>query len=64
MINPKLIKIWAEEYYNQTINLATVKQIYEHQPLTEELITAINSKASIENVLKEAIDIGYPKLGG
>jgi hypothetical protein len=61
---PETYQIWAEEYYNQTINFAAVKQIYEHQPLTEELITLLNSKAAIEDVLKEAVVIGYPKTGG
>jgi hypothetical protein len=61
---PETYQIWAEEYYNQTINLDAIKQIYEHQPLTEELITFINSKAAIEDVLKEAVVIGYPKSGG
>jgi len=61
---PESYQIWAEEYYNQAINLAAVKQIYKHQPLTGELIAFINSKASIEAVLKEAEIIGYPKSGG
>jgi hypothetical protein len=61
---PKTYQIWAEEYYNRAINLAAVKQLYEHQPLTKELITVINSKVSIEDVLKEAVVIGYPKSGG
>ena len=61
---PKTYQIWAEKYYNQAVDLAAVKQIYEHQPLTEELITFINSKAAIENVLKEAVFIGYPKSSG
>ena len=61
---PETYQIWAEEYYNQAINFAAVKQIYEHQPLTEELVTFINGNAAIENVLKEAVVIGYPKSGG
>ena len=61
---PETYQSWAEEYYNQAVNLAAVKQIYEHQPLTEELITVINSKASIADVLKESMVIGYPKAGG
>jgi hypothetical protein len=61
---PKTYQIWAEKYYNQAVDLAAVKQIYEHQPLTEELITVINSKTSIADVLKESVVIGYPKAGG
>ncbi|MGE0760814.1 MAG: hypothetical protein AB7O38_27640, partial [Pirellulaceae bacterium] len=52
---------WAEEYYERGIALHAVKAIYERQPLTDELITALNAKRRRKELLDAIRVIGYPE---
>jgi hypothetical protein len=61
-----------EEYYEwlessgpgmKIIDIESVKQIYEHKPLTEKIIKSLNSSINsdeIDEIKKKIIDIGYP----
>ena len=51
---------WAEAYYEREVSLAAVRAIYEHQPLSNELIANLNSELSLSDINKDVVEIGYP----
>ncbi len=57
--NPRTYKEWAENYYERQISLDAITKIYNHHPITESLVCEINPKASIREIIKEAITVGY-----
>jgi hypothetical protein len=57
--NPRTYKEWAEKYYERQISLDAITKIYNHLPLLESLIYQINPKASMREIIKEAITVGY-----
>jgi hypothetical protein len=57
--NPHSYQKWAEGYYGRDIDLEAVNHIYAHQPLTNEIITILNSNSSMQELAKEIAGIGY-----
>jgi hypothetical protein len=53
-------KTWAEDYYETTVSLPAVQQIYGHVPLTLELVQELNATTDFESVLTDAAEIDYP----
>jgi hypothetical protein len=64
--NPETYRTWAEEYYGEEwdeafdLTLADVRAIYEHQPLSDQLVAALNPELTVEGVSQEVRAIGYP----
>lgn len=58
--NPMTYKNFAKEYYEMEIPLSSVERIYQHQPLTEELIKTLNENISIEDLREDIEEISYP----
>lgn len=58
---PKTFQQWAIDYYElENLNLDIIKQIYEHNPITKELIQALNPTLEDFQQLKEDLEeIGY-----
>lgn len=52
-------KQFADEYYETELNPAYVKTIYNHEPLTDEIITGLNPEISMNELAKEIDEIGY-----
>jgi hypothetical protein len=57
--NPESYKNWATDYYEREISLVAVKAIYEHQPLSEQLIANLNPDISFSGAYTDALEIGY-----
>jgi hypothetical protein len=57
---PGTYKAWAESYYGRPINLNAVKHIYEHHPLTDEIVKALNPDLSLKELVTDIEEIGYP----
>lgn len=57
---PVSYKTWAEGYYEMSISLKAVTQIYAHQPLTQKLVRALNDDVSLEQLQDDITEIGYP----
>jgi hypothetical protein len=57
---PETYQAWAEGYYEQSVSLAAVRKVYLHQPLTEELVSVLNPKTSIEQLKPDIAEINYP----
>ncbi len=57
--NPKTYQQWAEDYYERSISFAAVSHIYEHQPLSQQIITELNGELSLADVWESVAEIGY-----
>jgi len=62
--NPKTYHSFAEEYYERPVSFEVVQAIYEHKPLTEDLIAALNPGISLSDIVADAGEIGYPASSG
>ena len=60
LIKPALSYVqFANEYYEVKVPLESVELIYQHEPLTAELIHSINPELSIADAKTIASEIGY-----
>lgn len=57
---PALYCEHVQRVYNISISTQDITKIFIHEPLTDELIHAINSKNSIDNLKNDIAEIGYP----
>ena len=57
--NPQTYQQWAEGYYERLVNLSAVTQIYEHRPLSQEIVKLLNAGTSLSDVADDAKEIGY-----
>jgi len=51
---------WAEPFYQRTLPAEAVSAIYEHHPLTDELVRLLNPRLSLRHVRDDVREIGYP----
>ena len=58
--DPETYRSWATDYYEREISPKIVRAIYEHQTLSNELITSLNPELTLSDVTKDAVEIGYP----
>jgi hypothetical protein len=64
--NPSTYKAWAEEYYGEDwdedrqLEVENVARIYRHEPLTKELVLAINPERKLGGLTKDTKGIDYP----
>jgi hypothetical protein len=58
---PGTYRTWAERYYQPSkFSLETVASVFSHQPLTEEIVRALNPERSLADLTEEIRQIGYP----
>ena len=60
---PSNYKEFAEQYYERPVDLAAVSDIYQHKPLTDEIIKMLNADRSKEDLKSDIEEIGYPDDG-
>jgi hypothetical protein len=58
--DPETYQAWAEKYYERPVSLGAVRQIYDHEPLTIELINRLKPDLSFEDLQADIDEIGYP----
>ena len=52
---------WASEYYGRDdLRLTDVEHVYQHSPLTAEMVARLNPDLSLAALASDAIEIGYP----
>ena len=51
---------FAEEYYERPVDIEAVRHVYEHKPLTEEIVRSLNADRSLEDLSGDIEEIGYP----
>jgi len=57
--SPNTYQQWANEYYEKTIPLDAVKEVYEHKPLTQKLVSRLNPECRIDDLESDLDEIGY-----
>lgn len=57
---PETYQAWAEDYYEQDVDLSAVEHVYMHKPLNPDLIARLNPELSLNEVAADAGEIGYP----
>ncbi len=59
--NPRAYCTFAANYFEVTIPLDVVQQIYEHVPLTESMVSSLNAETSLKELEEDLVEIGYPR---
>ncbi|MCI3270322.1 hypothetical protein [Streptomyces cylindrosporus] len=54
---------FAEDYYGEPLDPAALRHVYELRPLTEEIVTVLNSASTLADVAGDAAAAGYPVAG-
>lgn len=57
---PTTYQQFAEEYYESRIELSAVEDVYQHKPLTDEIIKRLNAERTKNDLTADAGEIGYP----
>jgi len=57
---PSTYQKFVEEYYEEEIPLSPIEHIYDHMPLTQELVNMLNPDVILSDIRAELIEIGYP----
>jgi len=57
---PTTYREFAEQYYERPVDLSAVIRIYEQKPLTLEILEALNTEVSREDLKSDLEQIGYP----
>jgi len=58
--DPRTYQEFAEHYYECEIDLQSVTSIYEHRPLTSEIVKKLNPEVSLESLRSDVEEIAYP----
>jgi hypothetical protein len=57
---PATYSQFCEQYHERQVDLAAITSIYEHSPLTKELVKTVNPEASWLDTTAECEKMGYP----
>lgn len=60
---PESYREFAAEYYEVDVQLTDVAAIYQHEPLTEQLVRRLNADVSLSDLEADVKEIGYPERG-
>jgi hypothetical protein len=58
--NPETYHAWAEEYYERDVSIVAVTAVFAHEPLSADLVSALNPDLELAEITANAIEIGYP----
>lgn len=59
--DPESYRLFAEEYYEAEIPVESIRQVYDHQPLTDEIVASLNPDISLDELVQDLAVIGYPR---
>jgi len=58
--DPEHYRAWAEEHYERPVDLAAVKSVYAHEPISQELLLVLNPAATLASLQPDLQEIAYP----
>ena len=58
---PSTYKEFAESYYEKSLDLDAIEQIYRHVPLTNEIVARLNDDITLESLTPDIEEISYSK---
>jgi len=59
---PEAYQDWATNYYERDVPLSSVRAIYQHHPVNQNIISELNPKVDQAQLAADLDEIGYPKL--
>jgi hypothetical protein len=57
--DPKTYQEFAQQYYERSIDLRAVRSIYEHHPLTTQIVKRLNPEVELESLSSDLAEISY-----
>ncbi len=57
---PETYRAFASEYYERDLDIRVIGHVFDDEPLTMELASAINPEVDLAAVADEVADMGYP----
>ena len=57
---PSTYQAFAQDYYEQEINLSAVEHIYANKTLTEKIVSVLNADVTMDDLKADIEEIGYP----
>jgi hypothetical protein len=57
---PQTYRKHADDYFDVDVPLKHIRAVYDHAPLTEELVRAMNPEVSLADLKADLNEIGYP----
>ena len=60
---PEAFRCFAEDYYEVTVDLEAVGQVYALRPLSQELVASLNPEINLADLTEDITEIGYPQPG-
>ena len=61
---PELYVKFAKDYFEKDVSLEVLTAIYDHAPITENLVRKLNPETSLEALTSELLEIGYVSVAG
>jgi hypothetical protein len=58
--NPATYKEFVTDYHELDVELSLISKIYNHETLTQNIVTGLNPDANFKELLPQLIEIGYP----
>ncbi|MEV7393235.1 hypothetical protein [Streptomyces sp. NPDC091215] len=60
--SPEAFQRFAEDYYEVSLDLGAVSQVYALRPLNQELVSLLNPEVGLADLAQDTSEIGYPQL--
>lgn len=58
---PEAYLTFAEDYYEQALDLEAIRHVYALMPLTEYVVTSLNPERRLRDLTETIAEIGYPR---
>ncbi|MFD3437206.1 hypothetical protein ACFWU3_06850 [Streptomyces sp. NPDC058685] len=59
--SPEAFQRFAEDYYEVSVDLGAVRDVYDLRPLGQELVSSLNREVSLAALAQDISEIGYPQ---
>ncbi|MCW5252846.1 hypothetical protein [Streptomyces sp. SHP 1-2] len=59
--SPGAFQRFAEEYYEFSVDLEAVRDVYALRPLSQKLVSSLNSEVTVVDLAEDITGIGYPQ---
>lgn len=57
---PEAFREWAQDYYGEPVDLDAVRHVYAGQPMTADVVTALNAATTLAALADRIVATGYP----
>lgn len=59
--SPEAFQRFAEDYYEVSVDLEVVSDLYALRPLNQELVSSLNVEVTLADLAQDISEIGYPQ---